>query len=205
MHERAVNGSKVVLQGSCEGQTNVDYSVARQRQHVMFEVLIEEVLCLVHHLFAHDNVELAALVVSLLTVSKVVLDNLDDCSLLVSLISKLVQDGCEGSCSSTRHSCNAIFTELEEHGQKVGVNDASIEQTCVLPQVLRKHFFCTPVRASLIKSLSDVLDVGLTLDLGYLGQEDVQVLHNAEPHVWIVMLEEAVSNRKQILVSQLWS
>lgn len=63
----------------------------------MLEVLIEKVLCLIHDLFAHQDVQLAALVCRLLSITEVVLDNLDDRPLLVLVLIELVQDGSQGS------------------------------------------------------------------------------------------------------------
>ncbi len=90
MHERAVDRSKVILKCPCKTQTNVDDSVTSQRKHIVLKVLIKEVLRLVHHFFAHDDIKLATLVACLLTISKVVLDDLDDSSLLVSFVRELV-------------------------------------------------------------------------------------------------------------------
>ena len=187
MHKRAIDRSEVILEGSSQGQPHINDSISSQRKHVVLEILVKEVFSLVHDFLAHDDVELAALVSSLLSIAEIVFNDLDNGSLLVTLISELVQDRSKGRCCCTRHSGHSILAEFEEHRQKVRVYDASIEERSVLAEVLSKHLFSAPVRASLINRLSDVLDVRVTLDLRHLSKEDVQILHDAESHVWVVV------------------
>ena len=53
MHESAIDLSEVVLEGAGQRESYIDDLVATQRQEVVLEVLIEQVLCLIHDLFAH--------------------------------------------------------------------------------------------------------------------------------------------------------
>ena len=128
MHKRAVDRSKVILEGSSKRKPHINDSISSQRKHVVLEILVKEVLSLVHDFLAHDDVELAALVSGLLSIAEVVLDDLDNCALLVTLISELVQDRSKGRSCCTGHSGDSILAKLKEHGQEVCVDDASIEE-----------------------------------------------------------------------------
>ena len=66
----------------------------------MFEVLLEQVLGLVHDVLAHDDKDLSVLVRCCFTRPEVGLDDFDDSSLLRCIFSKLDQDRCK--CSSSR-------------------------------------------------------------------------------------------------------
>ena len=163
MHESAVDLSEVVLERAGQRESYIDDLVATQRQEVVLEVLIEQVLCLIHDLFAHQDVQLAALVSRLLSVTEVVLDDLDDRSLLVLVLIELVQDGSQGSGCSVRYCGDSVLAELEEHGQELRVDNLLVKEGGKLAKVLRQHLLGAPVSSCLIKGLCDVLDVVLTL------------------------------------------
>ena len=86
VHESAIDCSKVVLERSSDGDTDVDNSISAKRKHIMFKVLIEELLGLIHDFLAHDYKELTSLVASLFAISKVILDDLNDSFLLISIL-----------------------------------------------------------------------------------------------------------------------
>jgi hypothetical protein len=64
-----------------------------QRQEIVHKVLLEDVWSLVHHMLAHNHVKLSSLEGSDITVSEVVLHDLDDGSHLLNVIFELYQDG----------------------------------------------------------------------------------------------------------------
>ena len=125
----------------------------------MLEVLVKDFLRLIHHLFAHEYEKLTAFVAGFVARAEIVLHNLDDRLLLVTILRELVQNGSQGGSGRARHRRHAILTELKEHGKELGVDDPPIEKGSELAQVLGKHFFRAPLSTGLIECLSDVLDV----------------------------------------------
>lgn len=55
MHEVAIDRAEVILQDSSQGQAHVNDSVGSQGKHIVLEVRIKDLFCLVHDLFAHKN------------------------------------------------------------------------------------------------------------------------------------------------------
>ena len=80
----------MVFEGACEGKSHVNYSVAYERQKVVLEVLIEQVLRLVHDIFTHEDIELAALECGFITFAEIVSDNFNDCLLLLKILGEFI-------------------------------------------------------------------------------------------------------------------
>lgn len=171
--EFGIELSEVTLESSGEGHSHVGHFVVDEAEHVVLEVLFEEILGLVHHFAAHDHEKLSSLERRIVSASEVVLDNFEDRSLLLHILAEFQKDGSEGSGSGFGNLGYTFFAELEEHGEEFSVDNVEIEQSDIVAEVLCKELLSAPVCASLVKSLQDVLDVLGTLLRLHLGQEHV--------------------------------
>ena len=115
MHKGAIDLSEMVLQCPCQCNPNIDNSVRDERKHVVFKVLIEYIFCFVHDLLTHQNEQLASLVGHFVARPEIILNDLDDCLLLVNLVAKFNQNLGESSCSRLTNTSHTVFTKLEEH------------------------------------------------------------------------------------------
>lgn len=203
MHKGAINRPKVILEGAGEAKSDVDDSVSGKREHVNFEELVEELLRLVHHLFAHNNEQLTSFVGGLLPRSEVVLHNLNDSFLLVTVALEFVQDRGERSGSGPGDHGDSVLAEFEEHGKELLVDDLLVEEGGEFTKVFGKHLLSSPVVAGTIKSLSNVLNIIRPFGLGHLSKQHVEVFHHSQSHIGVVVAQEFVSNTEKVTICQL--
>ena len=90
MHEVAIDGPEMVLESASKGQPHIYDLVTGQRKHIVLKVLIKDLLCLVHDLFAHDNEKLSSFKGSFDADAEIVGNDLDDGFLLAGIVSELV-------------------------------------------------------------------------------------------------------------------
>ena len=62
-----------------------------------------------------------------------------------------------------------------------------IKQCGELAKILSKHLFCAPFSTCFVEGLHDVLDVVGAFALGHFSEQHVQILHDAEADVGVVV------------------
>jgi len=69
-----------------------------------------------------------------------------------------------------------------------------VEESGKFAQVLSQHLFSSPISTGFIESLSDVSDVLMALLLRHLSKQNVEVFHDTNAHIRVIVPQEAVSD-----------
>jgi hypothetical protein len=169
----------------------------------MNKVLLKDLRSLVHNMLTHDHEQLTALISCDLTRAEIVFYDLDNGSHLLWIVLEFDENWCERSSCSRVDSVYTIFTKLEKHRQELLVDSLQIEQSDVISKVLRKKLLGSPVIASVVKSLQNVLNVFFTFARRHLSQENVQVLDCADSDLSLGVVQELIKNFNEFGISDL--